>query len=121
CTSYAHCASPTPRVPFCAHYAAPADISAPSLHDALPIWHRATVRGHQPAGLAGAQPFTEDPHEGGQQRQGDHHRQSHGGPGKARSEEHTSELQSRFDLVRRPMLEKKNTRQQSDTSAHIDG
>src|SRR5699024_2925693 len=29
-----------------------------------------------------AQPFTEDPHEGGQQRQGDHHRQGHGGPGR---------------------------------------
>src|SRR5699024_11350863 len=34
----------------------------------------------------------------------------------SRSEEHTSELQSRFDLVCRLLLEKKNTRTQRQTS-----
>src|SRR5699024_12194587 len=33
-------------------------------------------------------------------------------PSHPRSEEHTSELQSRFDLVCRPLLEKQNTQQQ---------
>src|SRR5699024_11632532 len=35
-----------------------------------------------------------------------------------RSEEHTSELQSRFDLVCRLLLEKKNTAKVSDTIRH---
>src|SRR6266513_5309831 len=43
------------------------------------------------------------------QRRWDHHRQrgDHGSWGHVRSEEHTSELQSRFDLVCRLLLEKK--------------
>src|SRR5437868_12711577 len=58
-----------------------------SLHDALPIY-RARARGRGPAGLA-------------------ERRDARGSLG--RSEEHTSELQSRFDLVCRLLLEKKNT------------
>src|SRR5438105_14280497 len=60
-----------------------------SLHDALPIW----------VGPAG--------------RQGDQDRPGAKGPGRpgpfapGRSEEHTSELQSRVDLVCRLLLEKK--------------
>src|SRR5699024_12247118 len=36
------------------------------------------------------------------------------GPGKARSEEHTSELQSRFDIVCRLLLEKKKTQHKNN-------
>src|SRR6266704_3837571 len=55
-----------------------------SLHDALPISHRHRVTAHDDGHLAG--------------RELD------------RSEEHTSELQSRFDLVCRLLLEKKKTK-----------
>src|SRR5437868_9826205 len=58
-----------------------------SLHDALPISRQAPAQDHH-------------------LRHGRHHRQ--GGDGRGRSEEHTSELQSRFDLVCRLLLEKKN-------------
>src|SRR5699024_12164114 len=37
------------------------------------------------------------------------------GRGRGRSEEHTSELQSRFDLVCRLLLEKKNTKKKHKT------
>src|SRR5438067_12095475 len=57
-----------------------------SLHDALPIYLRAPPRAQRPgAGGAG----------------------SRARPRGERSEEHTSELQSRFDLVCRLLLEKK--------------
>src|SRR5690349_24156371 len=39
--------------------------------------------------------------------------------GSSRSEEHTSELQSRRDLVCRLLLEKKNTRQHSPYTANV--
>src|SRR5207249_9186180 len=42
-------------------------------------------------------------------------------PGRFRSEEHTSELQSRFDLVCRLLLEKKNTKQNHASAAHSVG
>src|SRR5438105_13096611 len=56
-----------------------------SLHDALPI---CLARGSKPAGHVDATP-------------------ERGRSGVARSEEHTSELQSRVDLVCRLLLEKK--------------
>src|SRR5690349_22997626 len=58
-----------------------------SLHDALPIWHRArlVLRGGAPGRLVRRPPAAQK-----------------------RSEEHTSELQSRRDLVCRLLLEKKN-------------
>src|SRR2546422_4515450 len=69
-----------------------------SLHDALPIWSRPETRGVSPhpgppcrAGIPVASPRAR-----GQPR--------HGG---TRSEEHTSELQSRLHLVCRLLLEKK--------------
>src|SRR2546422_7091641 len=70
-----------------------------SLHDALPIWRR--------AGLGGG---IERPHHGGldlEQLAGRGGRK--GGPFSRgrRSEEHTSELQSRLHLVCRLLLEKK--------------
>src|SRR3712207_7309778 len=66
-----------------------------SLHDALPIW-----RGSPPAGAASRRlrPAGRRPARGG--RRG-------GAPGRKRSEEHTSELQSRQYLVCRLLLEKK--------------
>src|SRR6266704_6897109 len=57
-----------------------------SLHDALPISLRRHPRHHADAGRANQHP--------------------------ARSEEHTSELQSRFDLVCRLLLEKKKQKKQ---------
>src|SRR5437868_15475263 len=65
-----------------------------SLHDALPIWRRSRcgLRGNsRPARCL----LVQD---------------------KFRSEEHTSELQSRFDLVCRLLLEKKKKKKQSNVS-----
>src|SRR5207249_11313542 len=88
-----------------------------SLHDALPIYRRPGVVRRAPAELrphphqrGGAphrrqergrpQPRREQPaHPPAQQQRG--------GVNASRSEEHTSELQSRFDLVCRLLLEKK--------------
>src|SRR5699024_11994216 len=77
---------------------APTEIYTLSLHDALPI----SVPGGNPGG------------------------HGHGGRGDhRRSEEHTSELQSRFDLVCRVLLEKKkvtnvkNLRKQYDNVAMV--
>src|SRR5438067_4252647 len=60
-----------------------------SLHDALPIWRRG--RGYQ---------AIRDKHYRAHPRRRGH--------SAVRSEEHTSELQSRFDLVCRLLLDKKN-------------
>src|SRR2546428_10691965 len=65
-----------------------------SLHDALPIWGRGDVQHVYVLAGGGAGP-------GGPPRGGP--------PGPARSEEHTSELPSRSDLVCRLLLEKKKT------------
>src|SRR5699024_12698073 len=82
-----------------------------SLHDALPIFHhrgrahaRARLRGH----VGRYQTGFRYPREIIHGRRGKSFRlrsQTH--LGYARSEEHTSELQSRFDLVCRLLLEKK--------------
>src|SRR5438067_4840605 len=64
-----------------------------SLHDALPIYHAAAGR------VARIYP---------RERAGDLEKTARRGP---RSEEHTSELQSRFDLVCRLLLEKKKKNQ----------
>src|SRR5207249_10713100 len=97
-----------PRAP------SPAAPPPPSLHDALPIFHREdplAERPHDPP-AADVRPGPDrearrDDHPGRdvevvdlvrlEESEGDH-----------RSEEHTSELQSRFDLVCRLLLEKKN-------------
>src|SRR5438067_10739941 len=88
----------------------PNEIYTLSLHDALPIW-------------GGRPPPTVRRRRAGRREADRHHlrpvqeaRAAVGrvGPpgreGRRRSEEHTSELQSRFDLVCRLLLEKKNTR-----------
>src|SRR5712691_13522759 len=63
-----------------------------SLHDALPIW--STFRPTPGFGPAGGSPS---------------------GPRSARSEEHTSELQSQSNLVCRLLLEKKKTKKKNKT------
>src|SRR5206468_10385088 len=76
---------------------APTEIYTLSLHDALPIWMSASAAltsGRSPRTTAAAW-------------QSGHQRQSL--PAVRRSEEHTSELQSRSDLVCRLLLEKKKT------------
>src|SRR3712207_7988770 len=75
-----------------------------SLHDALPISqhdHAAQLHHQHHDSAAGRYPYGHpEPH-------GGHHGPQPGG----RSEEHTSELQSRQYLVCRLLLEKKNSRQ----------
>src|SRR5437868_10774615 len=68
----------------------PPDIYTLSLHDALPIYVQIVA---QPGGQADVPAPPEIRRAGGEV---------------GRSEEHTSELQSRFDLVCRLLLEKKN-------------
>src|SRR5690606_39976693 len=95
--------------PCCPIATAPSPTSTLSLHDALPISVR-TVGGRQRAGhhhRAGRHAAVEDFARGavvdlGALREEDSHGQHHG-----RSEEHTSELQSREKLVCRLLLEKK--------------
>src|SRR5699024_12004764 len=77
-----------------------------SLHDALPISAAARARARR--GLLARPPSACLRHRGAARGQGppDHPVPLAPEPG-ARSEEHTSELQSRFDLVCRLLLEKK--------------
>src|SRR5438067_4708168 len=70
-----------------------------SLHDALPIW-LPRAAGPRPVRPRGPPPL------GRPAVRRAEHREL-----RARSEEHTSELQSRFDLVCRLLLEKKNFQQ----------
>src|SRR3712207_8942356 len=76
-----------------------------SLHDALPI--SAAGPGHVPGGGAGAGRLAgeDDPVRGDPDGEGRDRDRRH--PGDGRSEEHTSELQSRQYLVCRLLLEKK--------------
>src|SRR5690606_41696115 len=95
------------------HRTAPPEIYTLSLHDALPIFGPRVLR------VAAAQlgPYALVPvppergqiggHRGRPPRRGEQmHQERHTG----RSEEHTSELQSRENLVCRLLLEKKKTR-----------
>src|SRR5690606_40682168 len=96
--------------------AAHIESSTLSLHDALPIYrpghHRSTRRARATAGTAQAHPGRRDrpgwrilpPAPRGQPRRCPALRARHVG---GRSEEHTSELQSRENLVCRLLLEKK--------------
>src|SRR5205809_5094332 len=72
-----------------------------SLHDALPIYADEPVAGWRHRDRRGQ---WECPRPGGQRQSGEQH-QLHDGDD--RSEEHTSELQSRLHLVCRLLLEKK--------------
>src|SRR5689334_23657082 len=74
---------------------APTDIYTLSLHDALPIWRAAPRPGRPAPPAAPARPARPTPPRASARRF------------EARSEEHTSELQSQFHLVCRLLLEKK--------------
>src|SRR6266513_3057979 len=87
---------PPDRLFFFFNDTATPEIYTLSLHDALPIWSgRAPRQGAGPA-RPDAEPEARDRH-----------------LRRRRSEEHTSELQSRFDLVCRLLLEKKNTNEKN--------
>src|SRR5699024_12542352 len=94
---------------FLSNATAPSEIYTLSLHDALPIsfvGRCAAPCGQYP--LCGAT-LQKELRPGGPA--GHRHRK--------RSEEHTSELQSRFDLVCRLLLEKKKKTNKRDTLEHI--
>src|SRR5207249_11072630 len=92
-----------------------------SLHDALPI-SRGDARGH---GREARLLLPEECGHGSADAHGEHcalrvrHRPSTRLPRRAshRSEEHTSELQSRFDLVCRLLLEKKKKKKQQHNNS----
>src|SRR5699024_12726560 len=94
--------------PFYSHYPPSSILYTLSLHDALPISPAGTKR----VGVLGAKGRDEVGQQLTQLPCG-HHVLTDIGPGQCRSvrdgrsEEHTSELQSRFDLVCRLLLEKK--------------
>src|SRR5438067_4366339 len=85
-----------------------------SLHDALPIWSAASRRS---ACLEPAPREAERAHRVRRGRSASAEASRHA----LRSEEHTSELQSRFDLVCRLLLEKKKNGRWGDAkhSAHV--
>src|SRR5699024_12684581 len=91
---------------------APTDTYALSLHDALPI---SPVRAQAARARSGSGTSDQgEPGPGGARQRG---RGAAGGD-PCRSEEHTSELQSRFDLVCRLLLEKKKIKQHEHKSQH---
>src|SRR5438067_6981615 len=81
-----------------------------SLHDALPISAGDGRRRRDAGGAGGGRRALHDPGPGPGL--------AHAGLRQHRSEEHTSELQSRFDLVCRLLLEKKKKKQ---TKKHLTG
>src|SRR5699024_12720900 len=94
--------------PFFYNATAPTNIYTLSLHDALPIYQE---RSRKVAAR------TEEKHRRPQQQRQDDRTLSRRRPQADvpyRSEEHTSELQSRFDLVCRLLLEKKKTKTVKD-------
>src|SRR5699024_12359501 len=74
-----------------------------SLHDALPIWIQYCIVVESSPPMQTQPRILRNSHGMLSRRHDRHHRDDD------RSEEHTSELQSRFDLVCRLLLEKKNT------------
>src|SRR5207249_11445177 len=78
-----------------------------SLHDALPIFPGGARARQLDHGRAGGAPRAARP--------GTPDRGAVRARGSARSEEHTSELQSRFDLVCRLLLEKKKKKKRHQT------
>src|SRR5206468_12812327 len=87
----------------------PAEISTLSLHDALPIFVLSGVSGSGKTTL-GLQFIVEGARRGEKGLLYSFEEAPDRLVEEARSEEHTSELQSRSDLVCRLLLEKKNTR-----------
>src|SRR5436305_9806638 len=83
-----------------------------SLHDALPIC-LAAARARRKPSRRGHRPERRKPRRGGEQHVHPHHSR---GNGVGRSEEHTSELQSRPHLVCRLLLEKKKSQRSPSPS-----
>src|SRR5699024_12053781 len=94
--------SSTPSSPFVSTAHTPTHIFTLSLHDALPILNNVQAE-HQHCAFSTTDKVTAFPSHG----QVLLHPDSPGSLVSLRSEEHTSELQSRFDLVCRLLLEKK--------------
>src|SRR5690606_39966885 len=99
---------------------APAELYTLSLHDALPIWTR--LRARQPGSGAALGPArggsgTQEPDAAAPQALGDPRRAGFARR-RTRSEEHTSELQSRENLVCRLLLEKKKDKQSETPAAN---
>src|SRR2546422_9947634 len=82
-----------------------------SLHDALPIWSSG-VSGIQPRNADHRSAAADTGPAGGEGPPGTEGRE----PGRGRSEEHTSELQSRLHLVCRLLLEKKKKSKQGQNT-----
>src|SRR5690606_41968585 len=102
---------------FCLPRASPTEFSPLSLHDALPISVEHHTEGPPPRwpfalGLGGAVPrgVRDRTRAEGAEARGWGRRPAPSGLQAARSEEHTSELQSRENLVCRLLLEKKKYR-----------
>src|SRR5688572_32659516 len=90
-------------VGFCFNHTATTEIYTLSLHDALPISRLRTAWSTSRERSSGTAPLTW---------------QAGSGSSVARSEEHTSELQSQSNLVCRLLLEKKNHTQADRAVAH---
>src|SRR5690606_41739502 len=88
---------------------ATSEIYTLSLHDALPIWLVAAAAGGAAFPAAALAP---GPHQRRRRRRRGHRAAPR--PRPRRSEEHTSELQSRENLVCRLLLEKKKNPQHND-------
>src|SRR5690242_21125664 len=110
----------SPAPPFCVfffHATAPTAIYTLSLHDALPISNGAGPA--PPFARRRRAPSAENPlavEREGHDRRDEQHR--HDRRAAARSEEHTSELQSHVNLVCRLLLEKKKKTNQTSTKRH---
>src|SRR5204862_8100963 len=101
------------HAPFVSKYASPTALYTLSLHDALPIWCRGrrktmaqarpnTRRAHARSSISPKRTFSISSRRTARYSSRGRESSCH------RSEEHTSELQSRRDLVCRLLLEKKN-------------
>src|SRR5690606_39889110 len=101
--------TPSPPPQFSRNHPPTPDIYTLSLHDALPISPRRRVPGrvpHRPGARGGCR--------GRRRAREDEPRRTSGLAERLRSEEHTSELQSREKLVCRLLLEKKKTKFESE-------
>src|SRR5207302_10874600 len=101
---------PTSAVSLIISHTAPTDLYTLSLHDALPIWYtncRGTTRRPRFKDSRRAVSTSIPMASFGLSSRADTSPVSTGASAKARSEEHTSELQSRENVVCRLLLEKK--------------
>src|SRR5699024_11452445 len=110
-----HCSYPVP--PFYLPATSPTVRSTLSLHDALPICSTSSSAPRCSASTTGTRTCRWPPRRSSATRPTCPSPVTGGTP--PRSEEHTSELQSRFDLVCRLLLEKKKTEATSDAKERM--